>query len=213
MTAYNENSDAPDIVDILINNGVDVNTKNSWGSTPLTIAAQSGTPKMVEFLINNGADMNASDNDGDDALLCAAKHERTEAVKVLLEYGIDTHKKNRDGKTALDYAKESGFTEIVEMLKNPKSYGYATRKPTPSVNKNTTRAKMSDVVIEDDELLSEEDNTAELNRIMPTASTSAKDDSDDDIVAQLAKLKKLRDAELIDEDEYKAKKAELLARM
>ena len=176
-----------DIMNLLLENGALIDIRTPSFHSAYLIAAQHGTPDAVELLINNGAELNCTDSDGDSALICAAKNEQTDNIKLLIEYGVDINIRNKDGKRAIDYAKEKRISDACKMLSNPDNYGYATRK----INLN----KKSDL-----------SNTEKSNNILG-------DTSEIDITEQLSKLKKLREQDLIDDDEYKAKKAELLAKM
>ena len=176
-----------DIMNLLLENGALIDIRTPSLHSAYLIAAQYGTPDAVELLINNGAELNCTDSDGDSALICAAKYEQTDNIKLLIEYGVDINIRNKDGKRAIDYAKEKRISDACKMLSNPDNYGYATRK----INLN----KKSDL-----------SNTEKSNNILD-------DTSEIDIVEQLSKLKKLREQDLIDDEEYKAKKAELLAKM
>ena len=176
-----------DIMNLLLENGALIDIRTPSLHSAYLIAAQYGTPDAVELLINNGAELNCTDSDGDSALICAAKNEQTDNIKLLIEYGVDINIRNKDGKRAIDYTKEKRISDACKMLSNPDNYGYATRK----INLN----KKSDL-----------SNTEISNNILD-------DTSEIDIVEQLSKLKKLREQDLIDDEEYKAKKAELLAKM
>lgn len=176
-----------DIMNLLLENGALIDIRTPSLHSAYLIAAQYGTPDAVELLINNGAELNCTDSDGDSALICAAKNEQTDNIKLLIEYGVDINIRNKDGKRAIDYAKEKRISDACKMLSNPDNYGYATRK----INLNNK---------------SDLSNTEKSNNILD-------DTSEIDMVEQLSKLKKLREQELIDDEEYKAKKAELLAKM
>ena len=52
----------------LIQNGVDVNVKNSYGKTPLILSALKRRKDMIKLLLENGADVNAQENDCKTAL-------------------------------------------------------------------------------------------------------------------------------------------------
>lgn len=85
-----------------INAGSDLNVKDSYGSSPLTIAATFNKVEVAKALIEAGADLNSTNNDGSTPLHTAAFLCRTEIVKALLEKGADKTLKNNYGSTALE---------------------------------------------------------------------------------------------------------------
>ena len=176
-----------DIMKLLLENGALIDIRTPSLHSAYLIAAQYGTPDAVELLINNGAELNCTDSDGDSALICAAKNEQTDNIKLLIEYGVDINIRNKDGKRAIDYAKEKRISDACKMLSNPDNYGYATRKINLNKKSDLSNTEKSNIILDD---------TSEI-----------------DMVEQLSKLKKLREQDLIDDEEYKAKKAELLAKM
>ena len=57
-----------EIVELLINNEVDVNSKDDYGSPPLHDAAEYSHLEIAEMLIDRAPDMNALDYNGDTPL-------------------------------------------------------------------------------------------------------------------------------------------------
>ena len=43
------------VVELLLQKGAEVESKNKWGWTPLSIAAEHGQKAVVELLLQNGA--------------------------------------------------------------------------------------------------------------------------------------------------------------
>jgi ankyrin repeat protein len=62
-----------DIVNLLIENGVNVNAKGNNGWTALMHASSGGYLAIVEILIKNGADINAKNNLGKTAAIYASE--------------------------------------------------------------------------------------------------------------------------------------------
>lgn len=84
-----------------IHAGTNLDTKDEYGSTPLTIAITFGKTEAAKMLIEAGADLNIQTNDGSTALHAAALFCRTEIVESLLTHGADKSIQNNYGGTAL----------------------------------------------------------------------------------------------------------------
>ena len=82
--------------------GSDLNEKDEYGSSPLTIAATFGKTEVAKALIEAGADMNCKSNDGSTPLHTAAFFCRIEIVEALLKKGADKDVRNNYGSTALE---------------------------------------------------------------------------------------------------------------
>ena len=85
-----------------IKDGVDLDTKDAYGSTALIIAATFDKTDVAKALIVAGADVNITNNEGGTALHVAAFLCREEIVEVLLNNGADKSLKNNYGSTALE---------------------------------------------------------------------------------------------------------------
>lgn len=92
----------------------DLNVKDAYGSSPLSIAALFGKPEIAKLLINGGADLNVRSADGSTPLHTAAFFGRIEIVKMLLEKGADTSAKNNYGSTARESV--SSDFEVVKAV-------------------------------------------------------------------------------------------------
>jgi len=80
----------------------DLNKKDQYGSTPLSIAITFGKSDIAKLLIESGADINAQGGDGSTPLHTAAFYCRTEIVELLLQKGADIGIRNNYGSTALE---------------------------------------------------------------------------------------------------------------
>ena len=80
----------------------DLNTKDEYGSTPLSIAATFGKTEIAKKLVLAGANLNETSADGSTSLHTAAFFGRIEMVKIILENGVNTSLKNSYGITALE---------------------------------------------------------------------------------------------------------------
>ena len=75
-------------VKALLDKGVSVNAKSSYGQTAMFFACDRGYTEIVKLLIERGADVNVEDTFYHaSALSWAARKDRTEIVKLLLDHG------------------------------------------------------------------------------------------------------------------------------
>ncbi|XP_063412561.1 death-associated protein kinase dapk-1-like [Mytilus trossulus] len=105
-----------EIVQLLIDNGIEINFQNKDGSTALHSAACTGNTESVQLLIANGIEINVQNKDGSTALHKAACTGNTESVQLLIANGIEINVQNKDGSTALHSAASTGNTESVQLL-------------------------------------------------------------------------------------------------
>lgn len=93
----------PELLEMLLKAGADVNSKDKFGQTPLVSLAMSSrwNPSNAELLIKYGADVNSQDNNGRTALLFAAADGRRDLVRLLLEAKADHNVINDDLETPL----------------------------------------------------------------------------------------------------------------
>ncbi|KJV74591.1 ankyrin repeat-containing protein [Orientia tsutsugamushi] len=78
-----------DVVQHLIEHGVDINTQNLRGSTALHIAAYNGNIQMAMFLLANHAEVDTQNAYSSTALYYAAEQSNVEMVRLLLSYGAN----------------------------------------------------------------------------------------------------------------------------
>lgn len=64
-----------------------VNSRSTWGFTPLNVACYCGHLEIINFLLDSGADVRLDDGEGWTPLHAACRSDRTDAVKLLLDRG------------------------------------------------------------------------------------------------------------------------------
>ncbi len=111
-------------MELLLENGADVNAKDTLGNRALDLAAGAGHIEAVELLLKHGAHIDARDRDGNTAFITATRCMNVEIAKLLLENGADINAQNNEKSTALGYAvyestavfKERNMMNMVRFL-------------------------------------------------------------------------------------------------
>jgi ankyrin repeat protein len=105
-----------DIVEMLLNEGANIEAKDNEGLTALIYAAGNGDTETTTLLIDKGANIEAKDNCGATSLMWAASKNNAETVKLLIDKGANIEAKGNGDGTAVIYAAEGGSTEAAELL-------------------------------------------------------------------------------------------------
>lgn len=101
----------------LLNQGADVNTPESNGTTVLmTTVIENQKEIAQEILIRNDVNLNAQDDRGMTALMLAAAHNNIELAKILLNSMSSTSLENLEGDTADDIARARGNYALAELI-------------------------------------------------------------------------------------------------
>ena len=109
----------PEIVELLLRIGVNVNHKNrSYGFSPLHLAcSKNGNLIIANILLDNGANIDATVKIfNETALHFTVLHQKTSITKLLLKNGCKTNVRDHKGLTALERALEKGFVGIVKLI-------------------------------------------------------------------------------------------------
>ncbi|HOD27950.1 MAG TPA: ankyrin repeat domain-containing protein [Syntrophales bacterium] len=124
-----------DKIRALIDQGADVNARNKFGDTPLTIAARMGSNETVKLLLGKGADVHLRSTNTTNVvnsvnswtpLMFAAmrRHndqpepirQNIDMINALLAKGADLDARTNDGKTALFLCAREGNTVMAKYL-------------------------------------------------------------------------------------------------
>ena len=126
LTATNNNGEFPihkavqaknmEIVEYLIEQGADVNTKTKFDSTPLQYAAFFDSFPVLQVLIEKGASVNDVNQLGASALLYSANKGNLDNAKLLIENGADLKFVSNTQNTILHAACDSGDDNLVTYL-------------------------------------------------------------------------------------------------
>ena len=104
--------------DALLKRGVDVDTKDSDGRSPISYAAENGYDGVINLLLHTAlVDTDSNDNNGRTPLLFAAEKGHEAVVKLLLKTGkISADSKDFNGRTPLLFAAGKGHEVVVKLL-------------------------------------------------------------------------------------------------
>lgn len=111
-----------ELAEIIIDKGVDVNSKNKIGDTPLHVLVRAnltfsaeGKHKTYEVFLKKGADINRKNNKGMTPLMAAIAQNNKVYIRKLLDSGADIMAKDNEGNTILHYAARN--TRNLDFMK------------------------------------------------------------------------------------------------
>ena len=103
-----------DMIDALIQAGVDVKIKDDKGNTALMLATN---PTILKVLLQSGADVNAKNKKGDTAIMIHARKGKIVMVNMLLEFNANINLRNNKGYTVLGIVAESDKRNVERIIK------------------------------------------------------------------------------------------------
>ncbi|MEN3940464.1 ankyrin repeat domain-containing protein [Prosthecobacter sp. SYSU 5D2] len=120
--SFSHDTESPKVVtamlDRLLALGVNPESANKKGRTPVHGAVESVNKEALKWLIQHGANLDATDHQGQTALMLAAHHflELPEVVSILASGGASLDLLDRQNRSALDHAYETSRWLVVEKL-------------------------------------------------------------------------------------------------
>jgi hypothetical protein len=106
-----------DTIRILLDNGVDPNTKPpSLYNSYLERAISNNNIELVRLLLNKGADPNKKPTIYESLILQAISNNYVEIVRLLLDHGVDPNQRDSNGYSLLFIPIMSEYVEIVRLL-------------------------------------------------------------------------------------------------
>lgn len=99
----------------MVRKGIDVNSQNGNGESPLHYACLSGNISIVKLLLQSGAKVNIRTEKGDAPLHWAVMNGDTELVKRLMDNGADASIKGRNG-TIYDILAAMNIPNSTELV-------------------------------------------------------------------------------------------------
>ena len=96
----------------------------------LTFAQAYQNFEVAVILIKAGARIDGNITPFQSTFFAAVMLGDAEVVKILIEHGVETQTRNPDGQTALQLAKLHDRTEVMQVLREHKSAGLSSRRPS-----------------------------------------------------------------------------------
>ena len=107
----------PDVVQVLLDAGADIESKNNDGRSPLHSACASGKHDAAKMLVEAGADVRATDNEGSACLTLAAYFGDPETVGYLVGLkGVDVDHRDAERNSALILAVHKEHPGVAKVL-------------------------------------------------------------------------------------------------
>ncbi|XP_078075331.1 CARD- and ANK-domain containing inflammasome adapter protein [Mustelus asterias] len=103
-------------VGIIIEQGIDINTRNGMQYTPLLLAAELGHVESVNILINKGARLDERTPNMDSALHLAVQTGSLSVAKLLIDMGMDANIIGSGNQTPLHVASFQNQRLMIETL-------------------------------------------------------------------------------------------------
>ncbi len=109
------------VIDNLLREGVDVDSKDKYGQTALMLAARYGHEQVVQLLLQKEAALDTTAKYRLSALMLAVLYRQAGIAKLLVAAGADTALRGSgapgfSGKTAADLAEDAGLEDLAGYL-------------------------------------------------------------------------------------------------
>jgi ankyrin repeat protein len=107
----------PEMIQLLLNQGADINWKSDQSAGILSMAIVSGAkPNVVKQLLSKGARVNEADLGGYTPLHQAGRFGRLLVAEILLEHGADRTARSKHGFTPADCALQRGHRDVWQLI-------------------------------------------------------------------------------------------------
>jgi ankyrin repeat protein len=168
-----------DAIVVLLENGLDIDARNTDGRTSLMLAALSGDEKLTEYLLENGADIMVKDKSGQTAVDLSKKSRNEKCIALLQQNRYSGRTQSED--------RVDTETDSANILKGEKKFEGLFAKKNVSPNKSegnlaTSRAasSLNKYKIEDDESQATEEKVVLSHDKSEKGNTWTNSDEEDD---------------------------------
>jgi len=106
-------------IKLLLDAGVNPDSRNQYGWTALMVALSSGQQGVADALVSAGSDINAKSQMGESPIYVAVLSGNTDWVQRLMSLGAKPYEKNKLGMSAYTMAKSLNRTDIMTIMNQP----------------------------------------------------------------------------------------------
>lgn len=106
----------PDLVQLILEFGPDLEAKNRFGCSPIEVASEAGEALIVELLLARKARCERSENSAFGPIHLAARNGHVEVLRLLILKGANVDALTKDGYTALHLAVEERRRDCARLL-------------------------------------------------------------------------------------------------
>lgn len=111
----------PDILELLIEHGADLNHVDHEGVSVFDVAVTYNNLAIIDRLLDGGFDVNkATRNSGFTPLMGAVCYGRSEIIEKLMEKGVNLTARDTHGFSAIDFARKMHKKSILALLEGKK---------------------------------------------------------------------------------------------
>ncbi len=106
-----------ELINILLESGVDINTTDQYNQTVLDFAVGSrNNVELARYLLQKGATLEHTPKYSEPLIISAARNKNLEMVKLLLEYGANPNARTKGGEASLIFAANEKDYEMIKLL-------------------------------------------------------------------------------------------------
>ena len=106
------------ILNLLLDNGGDVNKVDAFGMAPVFLAIRYAKPPILLSVLQHNPDQSVL-FDGDTALHYAVRENKITHAELLISYDYSTECTNRDGISPIQLAQRLNYMRILSVMDNP----------------------------------------------------------------------------------------------
>jgi flagellar motor protein MotB len=144
-----------ELVKYFVKEGIDINSKDKFGYTPLHLAARFNHLKIAQFLIDNKANVNTQDKYLDSPLLDSTRNGYSKMSELLICSGADRSIADKYKLTPYKYALSANDIRLTKLLKMEDLSSFCNKKEEKNLNSSNIGFKGPSITVDDNNVIKE----------------------------------------------------------